>query len=383
MTGSFNGLGRGMNIAGYVKQWTNAGREEIAELGLTADFYAHRTVSALENQSDVGLGRWGMAADGLMRISGLAPHTIASRQVTAFEYHVNISKAVATGEINEKMARTFKRYGIDKRTLNAWKNAPRIEVRGVSVIDINALPPKAQSQYRGLINEEVDTAIPTPGVRERVYTNLATDPNTAAGAVALTATQFMSHPVTMFTKHFNRILQDAHMKPAERFTYIGLSLASLTAMGGVSVIAKDLAAGKEITGDYLTSPEFFYKALLQGGYLNVVGDLLFKEGGFAGVFKSPTTDGAMQEVLGVLVFGNIQKITSMGWSDYVREQNFSVEVIDALLSITPGVNLWYTRLLLERGLTDGMKNLADPRYKQKQKQKERKMQKEEGRGMWY
>jgi len=379
LTKKFNGLSRELGFGQYLKQYTKGNRRFAAQMGLTAEYAISRTVSAFEYQTQMGASRARNAAEFVMRASNLTAHTIAARQAFGLEFNANVAAAVKHGwaDMDPKLKKAFNRYGIIEADFEIMAKAKKTQRDGVEFIDPKDLPIEQQIKMVGMIGDETDFAVPTPGVRERVWVSLASDPNTVAGASARAGTQFMSFGTTIMTKHWGRAATEPNMQG--KLAYAGYTLATTTMLGASVVAAKDIAAGREVNEDYLSSKEFWFKAMMQGGYLSFMGDILLKETGWDDMWSAPLTDGVIRDVMGVLVFGNLQKLMTGGYDDI----NISKDAIEFLRKNTPATNLWYTRLALERAVWDNLRTMADPDFKSNALRRERKMKREDGRGYWW
>lgn len=379
MTRHFNGMATNLGFMNYVKQYSGDNRKFAAQMGLTAEYAISRTVSAFEYQTQMGAGRARNAAEFVVRMSNLTAHTIAARQAFGLEMNAHVANVTkdSWSDVNVDTKKAFKRYGIDETDFVVMANAKRTTKNGVDFIDPQNLPFDQQRKLQGMIGEETDFAIPTPGVRERVMVSFATDPNTVAGAASRAGTQFMSFGTTVMTKHWARAGKQANIQG--KLAYAGFTLASTTLLGMGVVMAKDIAAGRDVTEEYLNSKEFVFKGMLQGGYLSFMGDLMLKQTGWDDMWSAPLSGGALNDVMGVLVFGNAQKVMA-GEFD---EMNISKDAVEFLRKNTPGTNVWYTRLAVERALWDNLRLMSDPDFKRNMKRRERKMKREDNRGYWW
>jgi hypothetical protein len=377
ITRSKLGMGANPHFTGYVSQFNKGNRKLAASIGLHGDYAVSRLVSEFERQNQQGLTSSRSAAEAIMRVTGLEAHTIAARQVFGMDFNNHVHDLLQSDSINKKTEAAFKKYGINDKDLKKLWAAETIEHGGMKYIDPKKLSIDLQQKFQGMILEETDYAVPTPGTKEQAAVSLGTDPNTVAGATARAGTQFMSFPTTVAMKHGGAILSQASNQ--DKLNYAAAIVASTTMLGALVIMAKDSLKGQEITQEYIESPEFVFRSLLQGGALPILGDLIFNETGYSDTLSTPITGGLLNDVVATLVFGNINQMIRGEWDD----MNIPDDVVTVLKNNTPGTNVWQTRLIMERLVWDKMREQTDPDWKSNMRARERRMRKEEKRESWW
>ena len=195
------------------------------------------------------------------------------------------------------------------------------------------------------------------------------------GEVARNTALFKSFPVAVIMTHLmGRGFLNAELGNAGKIKYLGHMLAATTILGGLSIQMKDISKGRDPRN--MRSAEFLGAAILQGGGIGILGDFLFSDvnrfgGGLANTIAGPVV-GLGADLL-KLTIGNLLELGSEG-----EAKSFGPELVRFLRAMTPGQNLWYTRLAIERLVWDEMLKATDPQYVQRFRRMERKARREFG-----
>jgi len=128
--------------------------------------------------------------------------------------------------------------------------------------------------YQTLIVDRTDFAVPTPGARERAIMNQGTPRGTVLGESLRFVMQFKGFPIAMMTKTIGRELNGGPIT-ASAVARMGFLMAELTAMGYLSMLAKDLLRGKEPRDPI--DKKTILAAMTQGGGFGLYGDFVFGE----------------------------------------------------------------------------------------------------------
>lgn len=201
-----------------------------------------------------------------------------------------------------------------------------------------------EQRLRAFIVDRVDTAVLTPGARERAALNRGTLPGTAVGEAMRFAMQFKSFSVAFTTRVLGREVYGRGARTlAESFQsgkgdWVGTAqlILSLTALGYVVYSSKEILKGRE-PRDPL-DPKTWVAAFLQGGGAGIFGDFVFGEanrfsGGLVATAAGPTAGSA--EALAEIMW-------RMRDGDDAAAQSFRFAI-----NHTPGLNLFYVRPLLD------------------------------------
>ena len=219
------------------------------------------------------------------------------------------------------------------------------------------------------LTDSADTAIPTPGAKERAFMNFGQERGTVLGEAIRAIMQLKGFPITYVMKgmsgQYYTKKQLAGMNPNDkRFSSSGLvglaqMMVGATMMGYLSVQLKEIIKGKEpldvFSDETALNTELLTKAMLQGGGMGIYGDFLFGEYNKYGQTLS-------QSLLGP-TFGSIDDIARI----YNNVLSGDVDAITKnatrfAISNTPGYNLFYTKTALDYLFIYGLMEHSNPGY---------------------
>lgn len=220
-----------------------------------------------------------------------------------------------------------------------------------------------------MYTDGADTAIPTPGAKERFIMNFGYQKGTVGGEVVRLIMQLKGFPITMITKGLTRQYYSSG------FTGTMKMITGMTAMGYVAMSAKDLLRGKEpkelFSDDYMKSAKVLKMSMLQGGGMGIFGDYLFGEFNRYGQSFTQTLAGP--------TFGSVDDLATM-YSKFVKGESVAKDAVRFAISNTPYANLFYTRAAMEYMFLHGMMEHLDPGYLRRV---EKKLQKDYGQEYYF
>ena len=300
----------------------------------------------------------------------------------------------AFGSLNVRTRNGLKRYGIDEAEWDVMRQMDMVAADGReymfaggidtipdSVIEAAALakinagrkrkikqPTQAAidkykndlaTKYSMYITDSADTAIPTPGAKERAYMNLGTERGTVVGEAVRAFMQFKAFPVTYVTKAAQRQRYARIQEGKSGIFGIAQMMVGTTMMGYLSVTMKDILKGKNpqdvFSDEYGINPKLLTRAFVQGGGAGIYGDFLFGEyGGYGrGLIQtmSGPTFGSIDDI------GNIYASARSGDADALQRN-----VTRFVTSNVPGMNLFYTKTALDYLFIHGMMEHVSPGY---------------------
>jgi len=230
-----------------------------------------------------------------------------------------------------------------------------------------------------MIMTETESAIPSPGARERSILRRGYRPGTLAGEAIRTLTQFKSFGITAIARNLGRHVYGYGAKSKREALTSGRSVQALanvivgtTALGYLSMQAKELLKGRDPRP---ATPETMIAAMMQGGGLGIYGDFLFGEanrfgGGtletIAGPGVTTITDtiDLLQRARGVVTGG---------------DEDISGDAIKLIKSNIPFANLFYTKQALDYLLWYQMQETINPGYLRRM---ERRVENENDQTFW-
>ncbi len=217
--------------------------------------------------------------------------------------------------------------------------------------------------YRAFLIDTVDTAIPTPGIRERTILTGGLPPGSVLGEGLRFMGQFKSFPITVMTRNVARRLFN---NPDGRADIQGFAImiASTTLLGYVAKSVKDIARGRE-PRDFFDG-QTLIASMLQGGGMGLLGDFALGETNrfgrsFLDTLAGPTlgTISDLDELRAKLMFGDKSASTALRIA----------------ITNTPYLNLIYTRMALDYLILYHLQEMANPGYLRRA---ERRLEREQG-----
>lgn len=352
-------------------------RKLALQAGITVDAWTSALGAQQRFMSDnIGPELTQRLADTVMRASFLTPWTDAGRIAFGHEFlfHTTSLRGTALADMQPAVRQRFERVGI---SADEWDLIRGVEpfrdpdsdvemLRPQDVINgqpLGANDPRGNqdlaSKYHAMLLLETQFAVPSTTGKAAVATTAGAQRGSWVGEVFRNLGLFKSFPVTVFLMHLRgRGYANAERALGARGLYLGGMIASTGIMGALALQLRDVAAGKDPRP--MTGSRFWGAAIMQGGGLGIMGDFLFSDvnrfgGGIYTAIAGPVV-GQAADVLRLTV-GNIEELIQDG-----EARNAGPELIRFIRGLTPGGNIWYTRLALERGVWDFLLQQSDPDY---------------------
>lgn len=226
-----------------------------------------------------------------------------------------------------------------------------------------------RTKIGAMYTDGADTAIPTPGAKERYIMNFGYQKGTVGGEVVRLIMQLKGFPITMITKGLTRQYYSSG------FTGTMKMISGMTAMGYVAMSAKDILRGREpkeiFSDDYMKSAKVLKMSMLQGGGMGIFGDYLFGEFNRYGQSFTQTLAGP--------TFGSVDDLATM-YSKFIKGESVAKDAVRFAISNTPYANLFYTRAAMEYMFLHGMMEHLDPGYLRRV---EKKLEKDYGQQYFF
>jgi hypothetical protein len=347
------------------------------------------------------MGRWGseMLRDGwtsrlantTMRISFLNAWTDAMRRAAGISVMGSLGKMIDTpwaGLADGDRAR-LTQAGLTEQAWSVMQMAQPENWRGTRMVTpeaVRAIPDEALAGMGNpaVIRDDVATRLVGMLVDESEYASLAPDIFTRArvesfgqrgtwqGELARTAFLFKSFPMAMISRHWTRMSQgDGN---PNRVAYAAMITAGMTVFGGLSVLLKDIASGRDPRD--VTTAKFWGAAAMAGGGMSFAGDLLYSWAGGqtqSGISASAAAAGAAAGP----VFGAAAEfvdLTAGNAFQFARgeDTDFGAEAVRFTRANLPFVNLWYVRTVLDRAVMHDLQETLNPGYLSRMKQRARR-----------
>ena len=230
------------------------------------------------------------------------------------------------------------------------------------------------------LTDAADSAIPTPGAKERAFMNQGTERGTVLGEALRAIMQLKGFPITYVSKGLTgSYYVNKQLGGSSRSGVFGIAqmMVGTTMMGYLSVSLKDILKGKEpmdvFDEDYFLNPKMLSKAFVQGGGAGIYGDFLFGEYNKYGQTFTQTILGP--------TFGSIDDIARI-YSDVLAGDVDAVtkNATRFAKSNTPGLNLFYTKAAIDYLFIYGLMEKTNPGFLRRMEQR---MEKENDQQFYY
>ncbi|QDP50998.1 MAG: putative peptidoglycan hydrolase [Prokaryotic dsDNA virus sp.] len=230
------------------------------------------------------------------------------------------------------------------------------------------------------LTDAADSAIPTPGAKERAIMNLGTERGTILGEALRAIMQLKGFPITYISKGLTGAYYVGKQRGgSSRSGVFGIAqmMVGTTMMGYLSVSLKEILKGKEpmevFSEDYYLNPKLLSKAFVQGGGAGIYGDFLFGEYNKYGQSLTQTALGP--------TFGSIDDIARI-YSNVLAGDTDAItkNATRFITSHTPGLNLFYTKAAVDYLFIYGLMEKTNPGFLRRM---ESRMRKENDQEFYY
>lgn len=182
------------------------------------------------------------------------------------------------------------RYGFTEKDWKQINKAKTTNMNGNKfLLPEDIIDKELREKYRAFIIDSGDTAVITPGAKERAFMHMGLQPGTIAGEAARFFWQFKSFPLTLYTRVQRTMLRrgragggwsESKAQVAKNLAAMAAIGTSMTIFGGISSDLKDITRGRKprVSGAFMNEDkrtQALSLAMLQGGAASVFGDVLF------------------------------------------------------------------------------------------------------------
>lgn len=332
-------------------------------------------------------------SDTIMRASMMSGHTKSARWAAQAEFMGLLHRVKDTPFDKLPFMAVMERYGITAPEWDAFRGGvkawePRKDVKFLRPIDIVGSGMKNEQalfrKFQGMVFEEARKMVPESTIEATVTLKNTTRPDTIAGLLLHSFAMYKNFPVSFWMIYGRLGMTSPNVKGRLSF-YAGLG-AGMTMVGALGVQMREVAQGRDPMA--MDDPKFLGKAFLSGGAMSIWGDFLFGGVNRQGSTPEETAAGPILGFLGdttQLAFGDLFQ-----WADNVgsldageKGTQFPAKAVEYAKRYTPGSNVWWARLALERQVWDRLQELADPKAYAKQQRKVRNQEKNFGNEYWW
>lgn len=255
----------------------------------------------------------------------------------------------AWGDVDEGFRATLRDFDITEKDWDGLRAAIRPVGDGISVVSPSHIAnADLRMKYHTFIQGEVDSSVLKPGAREKAIALGRSRPGTAGGEFLRLIWQYKMFSLTTVTKLLPLITRDG--VPAAIPFALAMGLA-----GYASGAIKDMLLGRmpAIPEDPAQGARIAANALLRGGGLGILGDILLKDYGkygqsFGETLLGPAI-GQANTALNIL-------------SDITKGDMSNPEAFRFAMSNVPFANLFYVKGALDNLATYSILESMNPGY---------------------
>jgi hypothetical protein len=314
-------------------------------------------------------------ADFVLRVSGMNAWTEGAKKAFTMDMlnHIAVNAGKSAAQVDAPLKALLDRTRISAAEWDHLRSLPLFEFRGAKYFDssLSTNDPAVRKLFEGILEERA-FAVLEPDSRIRGATSGGARAGTALGEITRTATQFQSFAMTMMMTHLHAISIRDGLSGNRAMNNIAFFGAHILA-GAAIVNARQILQGKDPIK--MDQPRFWAQAALQGGGAGFFGDLV------GGVSQS--ADRSVMGKFSGPVGGLIDDTASFGSSVVQGKPGAIGKGIDLLKHVTPGSNLWFSRLATDRLLFDQVHRWADPHYAQSFARREQRALTQYGQSYWW
>jgi hypothetical protein len=318
----------------------------------------------------------GRLANSTMKLSLMTVWTDSLRRAFSMTMMQGMARMADKkwGELTEWDRSHMTRKGLTEADWDVITRAQLTEFDGRDLLTPEAIratdDPRANeviAKVLGLISDESEYAVIGPDLTAKaIQTMGGLRAGTVGGELARTTMQFKTFPVAMITRHWRRMMEgtrglDGAPLIANRAAYALSMSLSLMALGAIVQQVKQIRDGKDPRD--MTDKNFWGQALLQGGGLSIVGDLLFSDPS-----DSPGSAAAslLRNVAGPTLgmIGDAYNLTVANAWEVAKgkDSNAGAEAVRFAKSNLPYINLWYSKAAVEHMFLHSLQENLSPGY---------------------
>lgn len=391
MAARFNGLPVMKILSNATSMMAEKGSEIFAaQQGLLADTLAHTAGQADRISGEViRTGIAGKIATANIRLSGLRRWTAVLRAAFGLEWmaHVAAERGKSFADLDPKHLDAFARYGITEDDWKIMQSVPPAEPRPNAILtrplDIwEAGHRDVAEKFNRLIATEMDHAVIEQNPLARSVLMGQSRPGSVGGEIRRGVGMYRSFPTTFMIQEFGRSF--ARGWDGSRLGHGALTFITLTALGALSMQAKEILAGRDpLSLDPTTRHGAlgWGKAVVQGGGFGSLGDMLAvdqtKYGNtWASFLAGPMASGA-ESILGDFLLKNVQAAAKGDKTNFLGDAAYTAG------RYMPGSSLWFARATFQREVLDQMARMIDSRAPERFQRMEDQARKDWGQSYWW
>lgn len=322
-------------------------------------------------------------SDQVYRIGLASAHTQVARNAVGKQFLGFLHDTKGIAWENHPTAAFFEQLGITKSDWDAFRSQPSAEVSGAKFLvplDMFRSGGRSEQQiaekFGNAMQAYIRRAVPDTNLDSRRAAGEAIDPNSPWGQIARTMTSLLSFPIALHYNQLRAIRDLPNIR--DKMTYAAAYFTFMTASGAIITQAKALASGQQLynmnpfTQDATETLDFWGRAMLNGGSMGILGDVLMN---WININNSQYRPGdPTTELLKSVHKLTLDNMIDMANGDEVEGVKDALDLGNQLIP-----RFWHTKVIFERELMDAAEREYDPAGYRRAKQYER----EHAEGMWW
>lgn len=405
-TAKFNGLKSHRANMNSVKFLTEGMKKDkklsrlAIKLGLGAEMWS--AVSAVQQRYLMDIDAPMLTkriSDAILRGSGLSHSTQSNKWAFGMMALGELAEEVKTPfkKLNPDLQKQLSKYGINQKEwdiiretklYDAGIDDPSMAGKGLTFLrpdDIHARADLDEGTREYLttrlmtwLANETNFAVPTASAKGRITLSGNSKPGTLKGEIVNSGLMYKNFAITLGMTHLARGFQQVGFMGKAK--YLVPMIIGGTIMGAFAYEIKQVAAGKKPTKISDMGVRYWINAAIYGGGLGIFGDFLFADQNRYGGSMAKTMAGPVISFLDDLVrltIGNTLELVSG------EKTNAGKELAAFIQRYTPGSNLWYTRLVVERLIFDTLEKLLNPNYARDTRRNVNRLKRQTGQEYWW
>lgn len=338
-------------------------------------------------------------SDAILRGSGLSHSTQSNKWAFGMMALGELAEEVKTPfkKLNPDLQKQLSKYGINQKEwdiiretklYDAGIDDPSMAGKGLTFLrpdDIHARADLDEATREYLttrlmtwLANETNFAVPTASAKGRITLSGNSKPGTLKGEIVNSGLMYKNFAITLGMTHLARGFQQVGFMGKAK--YLVPMIIGGTIMGAFAYEIKQVAAGKKPTKISDMGVRYWINAAIYGGGLGIFGDFLFADQNRYGGSMAKTMAGPVISFLDDLVrltIGNTLELASG------EKTNAGKELAAFIQRYTPGSNLWYTRLVVERLIFDTLEKLLNPNYARDTRRNVNRLKRQTGQEYWW
>jgi len=401
MVAQLNGMGL-LNPVKHYMHYISGDAEAIrrsVQFGIIQDQMHSRHYAATRYSGFNMLGpAWSRnVSDVIIRGSGLSATTEAMRYGVGMEMMGFLAEVRNTKFDDLPINLMLRRYGIDEAAWDAFRSMP-VHREGIGEwlrpVDLlkSGISDKETlyRRFQGMLHQETRNMVVEGNAESAISLKGNTRPDTLFGAILHSFAMYKAFPIAFMNTH-GRLAMSSTKGRLGRLSYYARLGTVMFMSAALGIQMREILQGRDPIP--MDNPRFYLKAFLASGGLSIWGDFLYSSAGYV----TPYGQGPEEVAAGPIVSAAGDTVDlaitaaaeGFGWVTqadwFLKQRGWKTD--DKIVQFTrrnyPGSTLWYTRLLMQRAVFDGLAEMADPRAYQKRKARAKQQRDTWGNESWW